>query len=420
MERKEQNIILLVLGSLAAIGPFAVDMYLPGFSAIGRDLKTDATRVGLTLTSYTLGIALGQLFAGPILDRFGRKKPIMIGLLLYIIASIGCSFAPSIYVLIALRFFLALGCCVGMVGTSAIVRDIFSGNEIARAMSIMMVIFGLAPITAPAIGGMVVAVAGWRSIFAVLAAIGIVVLIATKVLLPETQGGDRSISLRPLQVVKGYMEVTKERQFVVYALMAGAGSATLFSYITASPFVYIDLFGFSARQYGWIFGGNALAITLASQVNRALLKRTLPARILLFASAAQTAVAVVLLTGVWSGYLEKYPILILIACCLFCFGFILPNASALLLQPFERNAGSASALSGATLMITGTIASAAVSYLQNGTAIPMTLVMCICAAVGFGLMAAEALKRPPRCLGLQVVQPGVPDPPPSGSRNLGK
>jgi MFS transporter, DHA1 family, multidrug resistance protein len=266
MERKEQNIILLVLGSLAAIGPFAVDMYLPGFSAIARDLRTDATRVGLTLTTYTFGIAIGQLFAGPILDRFGRKRPIMIGLLLYIAASIGCVFAPSIYVLIALRFFLALGCCVGMGGTNAVVRDLFSGNEIARAMSILMMIFSLAPITAPAIGGMVVAVAGWRSIFTVLAAIGIIVVIAIKILLPETQGGDRSISLRPLRVIKGYLEVMKERQFVVYALMTGASSAILFSYITASPFVYVDLFGFSARQYGWIFGGNALTITLANQV----------------------------------------------------------------------------------------------------------------------------------------------------------
>jgi DHA1 family bicyclomycin/chloramphenicol resistance-like MFS transporter len=389
MEKRQQNLILLVLGSLAAIGPFAVDMYLPGFSAIGRDLKTSPTLVGLTLTSYTLGISIGQLFAGPILDRFGRKKPIMIGLLLFVAAGVGCSFAPSIYVLIILRFFLALGCCVGMVGTNAVVRDLFSGNEIARAMSIMMMVFSLAPITAPVIGGMVVAVVGWRSIFTVLAVIGIVVTIAVKMLLPETQGGDPSISLHPLQVIKGYVRVLKERQFVTYTLMAGTGSASLFSYITSSPFVYVDLFDFSARQFGWIFGGNALTVTLANQVNRVLLKRIGPARVLFLASMAQTAVAIVLFGGAWTGFLGKYPMVVLIACFLFCFGFVLPNATALLLQPFERNAGSASALSGATLMITGTLASGLVSYLHNGTAIPMTLVMGICAALGLVLMTLE-------------------------------
>ena len=159
----------------------------------------------------------------------------MIGLFLYIAASLGCAFAPSIYVLIALRFILAVGCCVGMVGTNAVVRDLFSGNEIARAMSAMMMVFGLAPITAPAMGGIVVAMAGWRAIFAVLAGIGIIVVVAVKVLLPETQGEDRTISLRPLQVMRGYLEVTKNRQFVVYALVMGTSSAMLFSYITASP-----------------------------------------------------------------------------------------------------------------------------------------------------------------------------------------
>jgi MFS transporter, DHA1 family, multidrug resistance protein len=239
---------------------------------------------------------------------------------------------------------------------------------------------------------MVVAVAGWRSIFAVLGVIGIIVVIATKMLLPETHGGDKSISLRPFHVLRGYLEVLKERQFVVYSLTAGAGSATLFSYITASPFVYVDLFGFSARQYGWIFGANALAITTASQVNRLLLKRIEPARILLLMGAFQTAVAAVLLFGAWTGFLGRLPILILIAALLFCFGFMLPNASALLLQPFGKNAGSASALSGSVLMITGTLASAVVSYLQNGTAVPMTLVMFVCAALGLVLMMAEAAR----------------------------
>ena len=393
MDRRQQNIVLFVLGGLSAIGPFAVDMYLPGFSAIGRDLKTTATLVGFTLTSYTLGIAIGMLAAGPILDRYGRKRPITIGMLLYVLTTAGCIFVPSIYLLISLRFFLALGCCVGMVGSNAIVRDLFSGKEIARALSVMMMIFGVAPIIAPAVGGMIVAAAGWRAIFLVLAVIGLLVVIAVRILLPETKDADVSISLRPREVQRGYVEVMKEHQFVIYASVAGAGSGTLFSYITGSPFVFIDLFGFSARQYGWIFGTNALAIVVAGQINRLLLKRFSPAGILFAITGIQSAIALFLLAGTWMGLIDKFATLALVACYVFCFGFILTNGTALCLQPFSRNAGSASALSGSFLMVTGTVASALVSYLHDGTAFPMTLIMCLSAVSGLILTGTEALRR---------------------------
>lgn len=394
LSKGQKNRLLLILGGMAAIGPFAVDMYLPGFSAIARDLKTDIAHVGLTLTSYILGIAIGQLMVGPVLDRFGRRTPIIVGLLTYLAAAVGCMFVPSINYLIGLRFVLALGCCVGMVGSSAIVRDLFSGSDIARAMSLLMVIFGVAPIVAPTIGGFVVASAGWRMIFVVLAAIGASVVAAIAVVLPETKERDARISLRPDKVLLGYLDVLRDRQFVAYAMVGSAASAGLFSYITASPFVFINLFGFNPRAFGWIFGANALATSLAGQMNRVLLRRLQPSKILFIMSGVQAAVGLALLGGTWMAVLPKGVFIGLVASYLFCFGFLLPNSMALLLQPFSKNAGSASALSGSLTMLAGTVASALVSYFHSGTAVPMAYALAFCAAIGF-VASARAMRRLP-------------------------
>jgi DHA1 family bicyclomycin/chloramphenicol resistance-like MFS transporter len=391
MDRKQQNTILFVLGALSAIAPFSVDMYLPGFPAIARDLKTDVAQVGLTLTSYFIGLSMGQLMFGPVLDRYGRKKPLMVGLFVYILAAVGCTFSPSINYLIGLRLFLAMGCCVGMVGSSSVIRDLFSGREVARALSVLMTIFGVAPIIAPTIGGLIVSTLGWRFIFGVLAVMGAFVLVAIKQVLPETKGADPSISLRPKSVMIGYSKVFGERRFVIYALAGAAGSGGLFSYITGSPFVYIDLFGFTATQYGWIFGVNALATVVGNQVNRMLLRKYDSALILPAVTALQTAIGLLLLTGSFTGMLPKMAFVGLVVLFLFCFGFINPNSAALALQPFSRNVGSASAIMGSTMMISGAVASGLVSYLHNGTAVPMTLMMAVCPGAGFILMTLGPL-----------------------------
>ena len=383
MDRKHQNTILVVLGALAAIAPFSVDMYLPGFPAIARDLRTDVAHVGFTLTSYFIGLSMGQLVFGPVLDRYGRKKPLMVGLLVYIIAAVGCTFSPSIYYLIGLRLFLAMGCCVGMVGGSSVIRDLFSGREVARALSMMMTIFGVAPIIAPTIGGLIVTTLGWRFIFGILAVIGAFVLVAIKQLIPETKGPDPSISLRPKNVMLGYLDVFRERQFVIYVLAGAAGSGGLFSYIAGSPFVYIDLFSFTPTQFGWIFGVNALAIVVGNQVNRVLLRKHNSAQILPVVTALQSTAGILLLIGSVMGFLPKMAFLCLMVLFLFCFGFMNPNSAALMLQPFSRNVGSAAAIMGSTLMISGALATGLVSYFHNGTAVPMTLMLAVCPSVGF-------------------------------------
>jgi DHA1 family bicyclomycin/chloramphenicol resistance-like MFS transporter len=386
MGRKQQNTILVVLGALSAIAPFSVDMYLPGFPAIARDLGTDISQVGLTLTSYFIGLSMGQLMFGPVLDRYGRKKPLIVGLFVYIFAAVGCAFSPSIHYLIGLRLFLAMGCCVGMVGGSSVVRDLFSGREVARALSMMMTVFGVAPIIAPTIGGLIVAGLGWRFIFGVLAVIGTFVLVAIKQVLPETKEADPSISLRPKNVTLGYLKVFRERQFVIYVLAGASGGGGLFSYITGSPFVYIDLLGFTPTQFGWIFGMNALAVVVGNQVNRVLLRKFDSFLILPVVTAVQSATGILLLTGSLMGFLPKIAFVGLMVLFLFCFGFINPNSAALALQPFSRNVGSASAIMGSTIMVSGALASGLVSYFHNGTAVPMTLMMTLCPSTGLILM----------------------------------
>jgi DHA1 family bicyclomycin/chloramphenicol resistance-like MFS transporter len=394
IEKKPRGLIMFVLGSLAAIGPFTTDMYLPGFPSIARTLNTDIAHVEFTLTSYFLGFFIGQLAFGPVLDRYGRKKPIVLSLLLYIVAALGCALAASINQLIGLRMLLAVGGCVGIVGSRAVVRDLFSGNEIARALSLLMMIFGIAPIIAPTMGGIVVTLAGWRFIFVCLAFIALLVLVAVQCVLGETKEKDFSVSLRPASIVQEYVTVLKNREFVFYAGAAAAVTGCLFAYIGGSPFVYIDLFGFTATQFGWIYGINACALVAANQVNRMLLKKYDSRGVLLACTVAQSSTALVLLAGARMGFLPNVATMGLILCVLICFGLALPNATALALEPFSRNAGSAAALLGSTQMFAGAASTAMVSLLHDGTPFPMALMIFVSAAVALTLVFSFALHQP--------------------------
>ncbi|OPX95082.1 MAG: Bicyclomycin resistance protein [Syntrophorhabdus sp. PtaB.Bin006] len=404
MERKQYNTIIWLLGSLAAIGPFSIDMYLPGFPAIAADLSTDMAHVGLTLTSYFVGISIGQIAYGPVMDRFGRKKPLMLGLLVYIVAALGCALSPSVSVLITLRFFLALGGCVGMAGSRAVVRDLFSGREIARALSALVMVFGVAPIIAPTIGGMVVKTFGWRYIFVVLAAIGAVVLVALSRFLRESKGADTSISLHPKKVVLEYLGLFREPAFVTYTLASAAAVGGFLAYISGSAYVYMKLFGFTATQFGWMYSANAVGLITASQINRLWLRRQDSARILRSVTVAQFCLVAVLFVLPLNGSIGITGFIGLVFCYLFLFGFVNPNSMALALHPFTRNAGSASALIGCIQMVAGASASGLVSYLYNGTAMPMIWVMAGCTGISLLVLSGSGLfmKREPENLAADI------------------
>lgn len=391
MDKKERIKIVLVLGFLTAIGPFSVDAYLPGFPAMAKELGTDIEHVAFSLTSYFIGISIGQLFYGPVLDRFGRKKPLLTGLVIYILAAIGCTFAPSIYSLVAFRFLLAIGGCVGMVASRAIVRDLFSPNETAKIFSMMMLVMGVAPILAPVLGGIIVTTAGWRYIFVLMIAVAAAITFVILKFLEETKEPDPSISFHPFHIVGGYFSIFKNRTFFVYALASGAASAALFTYIADSSFVFMELFGISETLFGWVYGLNAMALISASQFNRLWLSRNTSRQITTVTLSLQLLVSLLLIVAV-DLRLNYLLIMGLIIFYLFWLGFLNPNTTALALEPFKSNAGSASAMLGSLQMIFGAAASALVGIFHDKTPLPMSVFLMIFAALGLSAVLYDRMR----------------------------
>lgn len=390
MDNKPHLKIIYVLGFLTAIGPFSIDAYIPGFPEIAKDLGTDIEHVTLSLTSYFIGISLGQLFYGPVLDRFGRKKPLLTGLFIYMASAIGCAFAPSIYLLIAFRFLLAMGACVGMVASRAVVRDLFSPHETAKVFSMMMLVMGVAPILAPVLGGFIVASAGWRYVFLLmLIASGAMTFLISR-FLPETKAADPTVSFHPVKLVSGYFSLFRDRTFLVYAIASGAASAALFSYISDSSFVFIQLFGIPESYFGWIYGMNAMALISASQFNRFWLSKKNSRQITSITIFIQFTAALILVTCILmnANYLV---IMLLIFFYLFWLGFLNPNTTALALENFQKNAGTASAMLGSMQMVFGATASALVSLFHNGTALPMAFFMMIFSVLGMGAILYDRI-----------------------------
>ncbi|TAL43178.1 MAG: Bcr/CflA family efflux MFS transporter, partial [Chitinophagaceae bacterium] len=264
--------LILILGLLTAIGPFSIDMYLPAFPDIATNLHTTVAQVTLSLSSFFIGISAGQLLYGPLLERFGRKKPLYIGLCIYLLASLGCAMATSVNALIVLRLLQALGGCVGMVAARAMVRDLFEVKENAKVFSMLMLVVAVSPIIAPTLGGYITSVLGWRFVFIMLIVVDILILTAIYFLLPESKKPDPNFSLKPLPIIKNFAGVIRHPQFYTYALMAAISAAGLYAYIGGSPHVFMEIFKVNERQYGWIFALIAMGLIGASQINSVLLK----------------------------------------------------------------------------------------------------------------------------------------------------
>ncbi|MVM35053.1 Bcr/CflA family efflux MFS transporter [Spirosoma sp. HMF4905] len=386
MENNKRSIVILILGLLAAVCPFSIDMYLPGFPAIARDLHTTVDQVAYSLSSFFIGVCLGQLICGPLLDRFGRKTPLMIGLGLYILASIGCSLSPSVEALIGFRFLQALGACVGMVAPNAMVRDLFPAEENAKVMSLLVLILGVSPILAPTVGSYLIATSGWGIVFTVLAIVAALLLVAVMRWLPESREADAGVSLKLTAMLQGYGQVVKESQFATYAGAGALASAGLFAYLAGSPFIFMKLYGVSEQQYGIIFAMIAAGLIGSSQLNNLLLRTYTSSQLLTAVIAIQFLIGLLLLIGTVSGFLGLYSTIGLLFLFLSCQGFTFPNSAALAMAPFTQRAGSASALLGALQMVCGSIASALVGLFFNGTAVPMTAIMLICCTLGLSAL----------------------------------
>ena len=375
--------LILILGLLAAIGPFSIDMYLPAFPDIAKSLHTSIARVMLSLSSFFIGISVGQLIYGPLLERFGRKKPLYAGLSIYLLASIGCAMAISVNSLIIFRLLQALGGCAGMVAARTIVRDLFEVKENARIFSMLMLVVAVSPIIAPTLGGYVTSLFGWRYVFVILIAINLAIIAGVYFLLPESKKPDPDFSLRAGAIIKNFAGIMKLPQFYTYALTGAIAYAGLYAYISGSPYVFMELFRVNEKQYGWIFSVIAMGVIGSAQLNNLALKYYSSEQIIKIATFSQSIIGIVLVVISYFGWGELYSTIFLIFLFLCGQGFIFPNASALCLAPFPHTAGSASALMGAIQMSIGAGASALVSILQNGTQVPMAVVMTCCAIAAF-------------------------------------
>jgi DHA1 family bicyclomycin/chloramphenicol resistance-like MFS transporter len=384
----------LILGGLTAMGPLAIDMYLPSFPTIARELQASPASVQVTAAVYFVGLAFGQAIYGPLSDRFGRKGPLYVGLVVFIAASIGCAFAGSVQSLIILRFVQALGGCAEMVVARAVVRDRFAVSDAIKVLSLLMLVMGLAPILAPLVGGQLLVRFGWRSVFLVLAAYGAVGLLVVMACLPESLPPSRRHSGGLDSVLAGFQVLMRDRLYLAYAATGGLTIAAMFAYIAASPFVFIEVFHVPPERYGLFFGTNAVGIITASQINGRLAPRAGPEGVLRRVLPAIMVAGLALVASAFTGFGGFAGILVPLFVCVAGVGFVMPNTTVLAMQPHGRIAGSASALLGTLQFLLGAASGALASALADGTPRPLAVVIAACGVGAFAIHRARLRPAP--------------------------
>ena len=387
--------LALLLGALTALGPLSIDMYLPAFPYITRDFKTQEALVQLTLAVFLFGSGICQVIYGPLVDRFGRKRPLLIGCGLFILGALGCAYAQTIEMLIVTRLLQALGGAAGLVVSRAVIRDLFDAPEGAKMFSHLMLVMGVAPIVAPWLGGQFLKFSSWHMIFIFLASFGIFCLFASARFLPETLAKEHRIAGGLTEILRNFGQLLKHRKFLGYVLVTSFNSGILFSYITGSPFVFMELHHLTAQQYGYFFGLNAIGLIGAAQINRFLLIRFLPEKIILMTVIGTALVSGFLLFCSFTNYGGFGLLFSLLFLCLVGIGLSFPNLSAASLEPFGQLAGSASALLGMTQFIIGGISGALIGIFYNRTAIPMSALITFYAVGSVILLftLAQPLKK---------------------------
>ena len=392
LSRRRHVQLIIVLGSLIALGPLTIDMYLPAFPELAAELNASDSAVQLTLTGMLGGLAFGQLVIGPLSDAWGRRRPLVAGLIVHALASLLCALAPNIYVLSSVRVLQGFAGAAISVVALATVRDLFSGLAFARTMSRLMLVIGLAPILAPSIGGFILQVTDWRGIFVVLAVAAVVLIGVAIVGLQETLPVERRRSARVGATLRTYRSLLADRTFVALVLVAGLMFSSLFVYVAGASFVLQGTYGLDERMFGIVFGVNSAALTLTSQVNPALIRRHGPVNVLTAAIFVSIAGSVALLAaGLLAGPLLAVlvPMMVVLAMA----GLAMPNTPALALTRHGEAAGTASALLGCVQFGVGAGVAPLVGLLGS-TAAPMGAVMLLVTGLAALLMVAVVRRDP--------------------------
>ena len=376
LKTKQKNVLLiLILGALNTITPFSIDMYLPAFPTIAHDFNTGIDKVALSVSTYFLGYSLGQIIYGPLLDRFGRKPPLYVGLILYILATIGCFTTNTIEGLWVIRFMQAIGGCVASVAAMAMVRDFFPVEKSASVISFLVLILGVSPLLAPTVGSFIITTWGWHAVFIALSLITGIILLLVFLFLPEGHVADKTISLKPIPIINGFKAVLTTPKFYVFALAGTFSFSGLFVYVANSPAIFMGHFNLNEKLYGAVFALLSVGFIGGSQLNHLVTKKFSNQQILTAALIVQTMVAVIFLIGAVNGWYGLTAVLVLLFALLSCCGITYPNAAALCMAPFSKNAGTASALLGFIQIGLGGIISASVGILPFGEITAMASIM---------------------------------------------
>jgi DHA1 family bicyclomycin/chloramphenicol resistance-like MFS transporter len=379
--------LIVLLGALTAFGPMAIDMYLPSLPSIVRDLGGPPGAGQLTVAAFLAGVAIGQLVYGPLSDRIGRRRPLLAGIALFVAASIGCALAPNMPALIGLRFVQALGGCAGIVLARAVVRDLCDARQSIHVYSLLMLVMGVAPVVAPLVGGWLTTHLGWRSIFWILAGFGLLLLAAVALRLRESRPEETAVHARSETPLRAYLALLGDRQVMGYVLAGGLASATLFTYIAASPQVLIGKFGVPPQLFGLIFSINAVGVIGASQLNRRLSRRWHHLETLRAANLASVAAALAMSLAALTGALGMWGLLVPLFVVLAAFGIGPPNAMAGAMEAGGKRAGSTAAVYGFAQYTAGAGCAALASLVAPDPAVAMSLVM-----TGALLIAALVLR----------------------------
>jgi DHA1 family bicyclomycin/chloramphenicol resistance-like MFS transporter len=373
----------LVLGLLSAMGPFAIDMYLPAMPDIAADLDATIAGTQASLMVFMGAVAICQIVYGPVSDMVGRRVPLFFGTILFIIGSIGCALAPSIHVLIGFRFLQGIGACATMIVPRAIVRDLHTGPDAARLMALIMLVFSVSPVLAPLSGSGLILLAGWRSVFWAIAGIGVAALALVAFALKETRPPEQRVAANFGTVVKGYLGLLRDLRFLGVSLIGGLGIASFFTFIATASFVYIDHFGLSPTQFAFAFSCNAIGFIGSAQLSHVLARKFGFTRVIRWAVSGYTVMALGLFATTLAG-VDQLPVLILALFLAFsCLGLVIPSTAVLALDRHGPIAGMASALLGTIQMACGAMAVALTSAFFDGTSLPMTAAIAGCATLAF-------------------------------------
>lgn len=380
-KNRSSSTSLLLLGALTGLTPLAIDAYLPALPALARDLEATSSATQLTLTALLVGLATGQLVAGPWSDAVGRRLPVLVGMVGFTAASVACAVAPSVELLVVARLLQGAFGAAGVVCARAVVRDLYDGPDLARALSRLVLVMGAAPVLAPLLGGQLLRATSWRGVFLLLAAVGAVMVLATGLRLRESLPVERRRAGGARATVRVFGVLLRDRPFTCHVLASGLGFAALFAYLSGSSFVLQTTYGLSPQEYSVAFAVNAVAFVVASQVGARVVRRTGARALLLTGGAAQLAGGLEVLVCAVTGapLAAVLPGLLVVVASI---GIISPNATALALTDHADVAGAASALLGlASYVVAGAVAPL-VGLGGEGSATAMALVITACAAGG--------------------------------------